>query len=124
MARGLLGAPRLTSAGPLVEEATSKRQLPQDVQFRPHSYREWSPEEFLEWQNQGIPPAELRDEMRFIESGRMDNMLKALHKFWIPLDPDEKETFSQRNPGLMQWLEAWASLEGLRPPSEDVDVSF
>jgi len=39
-----------------------------------------------------------------VEAGRFSDMLSELRKFYGPLDPDERKTFSRRNPGLMMWL--------------------
>lgn len=120
MAEGPLGFPRLTSIGPFVKEAKQPKELLRDIALRGHSYRNYDPEEFLLLSNAGINKGTLRTELDVIEDGRFNEMLNEAYNFWIPLDPDEKEMFAERNPDLLDWLEVYATLEEVRRPSEDL----
>lgn len=46
-----------------------------------------------------------------IEAGRFQPMLRAAHKVFGPLDPDEGREFGRRNPGIVMWLSAWGFTE-------------
>ena len=125
MNSGPLGVlPRLTSAGHLVNKQPQTNPVPTELNTRPHSYRGYSPEEFIQLVEQGVSKRDLRPELRDIEAGRFNDMLKEAYDFWVPLDLDEKEMFNKRNPELVAWLETYAVLEELRRPSEDVDIAL
>jgi len=118
---GLL--PRLTSASPLVNRQSSSKPVPVDLTTRPHSYRGYEPEEFMNLLEEGVSKSDLRTELKVIESRRFYDMLKETYDFWVPLDLDEKELFYSRSKHIVEWLEVYATLEDLRRPSEDVPVS-
>lgn len=110
----------------------------ESMMFRRRSYRNWSPFEFLEVaEREAIPIAEgqageldlfspeIRQEIedwpvevdgRTVartllerpEAGRLKPMLRAGHRFLVPLDPDEMEEWAKQNPGSMVWISAWA----------------
>lgn len=86
-------------------------ELFQDITLRPHSYRNYNPYEFRALKEADYDLAELRTELRVIEDGRFAEMLKAVHKMFVPLDADEKEDFADRNPGVIVWMNTWAMLE-------------
>jgi len=51
---------------------------------------------------------EVSDELlERVEAGRFRPMLSELMTFYTPLDPDERRTFSRRNPGLIMWLSVY-----------------
>lgn len=76
---------------------------------RGHSWRGWEPAELRQKVQEGeMTKTELRETLKFIEGGRFEPMLEATHKFYIPLDPDERKEFWRRNPDLMRWVNVWA----------------
>lgn len=121
MPEGPLGFPRLTSLGPLVEDKSPQEKMV-ELSLRPHSYRGYEPDEFIRLLNSGVEKRELRKELGAIEAGRFKDMLEEAYDFWIPLDLDEQETFYERNPDLVRWLEVYAATEELRRPSEEVEI--
>lgn len=112
MPKGPFGVPRLTSIGPFVEEDIDKTLTAEDLILRPHSIRQYRPEEFrVVAANSGKPEA--REVLRDVESGRFEPVLADFHKFFAHLDLDERKTWANGNPLLMQWVNTWAFLEDL-----------
>lgn len=122
MPEGPFGFPRLTSIGPLVEDDPSPDELFQDITWRPHSWRNYEPDEFIQLLESDYNKGEIRTELGVIESGRFKDMLKEAYNFFGPLDQDEKEEFYRRNPDLVRWLEVYARSEDLQKPSNVLDI--
>lgn len=122
MPEGPFGFPRLTSVGPFVSEFGDPEELLDDIKRRPHSYRNYEPQEFIYLIEEGENIREIRPALRRIEDGRFHTMLEKAHRFWFPLDQDEMELYAERNPRLIQWLEVYAKLEEQIAPSENVEV--
>lgn len=95
-----------------------------ELQRRPHSWRGYEPQEFID-----VAVADgkvnARKELRTLESGRFEPMLKAGHKFFSMLDRDEMEEFADRNQDLVNWISVWGFLEDLRyfEPYHELDYS-
>lgn len=89
----------------------------QTVERKPHSYRNWDPDLIARIVFQE-GKAEARRYLNFIEAGRFERMLANIHKMYIPLDPDERETFWERNPGVMVWVHVWAIANDQRTPRD------
>lgn len=119
MPEGPFGFPRLTNIGPFTNEEDAE-MLFMDLTTRPHSYREYNPDEFISLIESDYDEQEVRTELKTIESGRFYNMLEAAHKFWWPLDEDEMEDFYNENPVLVRWIEVYARLEDQSPPSKHI----
>lgn len=83
-----------------VNQPVSKPTM-NDLRIRGHSYRNFE-------------PAEMRDFLGYIESGRFKPLLEAVSKFYRALDPDERRRFWKRNPGLMAWVRVYNRAEDLR----------
>lgn len=89
-----------------------------EVRRTPHSYRNWEPELLVRIAFQeGEYTA--REWLGFIEAGRFENMLEAIHKMYIPLDKDERETFWRRNAPVLRWVHVWAILNAQRSPRDE-----
>lgn len=117
MPEGPFGFPRLTSVGPFVEDdIDNPEEKLEEITSRTHSYRNYSPEEFIKLKGE-VSGGELRGAMNAIEGGRFTPMLKKVHRFFIQLDGDEMHTFAERNPGLIEWVDAWAVAEDQIKPS-------
>lgn len=126
---------------PEYERNEKRREtLLKDLYTRRRSYREFTPGEMMEVADQefeitqgqarelNLFTPETREEIDWpieesgrllvrtgiiprIEDGRFQPLLRATHKFITRLDPDEKETFARRNPGIIMWVSAWAYSE-------------
>lgn len=89
---------------------------------RPHSWRNYEPAEFVAVaEREG--KAEARSHLRRVEDGRFNKFLKYAHKFFGPLDEDEREEFARRNPDLVAWIGAYGYLEDLQPYPEYAGVT-
>jgi len=87
----------------------------EEIGARPHSYRNWDPDEIARIAFQeGEYTA--REWLQYIEAGRFNEMLEAIHKMYVPLDADERETFWKRNPSVMVWVHVWAILNAQLSP--------
>lgn len=85
-----------------------------DLGMRGHSYRNFSPQEFLD----ALEESERRDvlaALERVESGRFEPFLANGSKFFSKLDKDEKRLFARRNPEYVLWLTVWNQLSGLNP---------
>ena len=71
--------------------------------YPPEVYEEESPGTTIE----AAPRDISRGLLHRVEDHRFDDMLKAWHNAYAPLDPDERKMFSRRNPGLIMWLSAY-----------------
>lgn len=112
MPEGPLGFPRLTSIGPFTTEEIDRDLTADDLALRGHSIRNYKPEEFrVVARNSGKPEA--REELRAVEGGRFNTLLKSYHEFFRALDPDERRTWANGNPLIMEWVNVWAFLEDL-----------
>lgn len=119
--KGPFGFPRMTSIGPMVEDSIRDKdpaELYQEMTLRPHSYRNYSPEEFHYLMDQEFDPVKVRELFSSIEGsrkgGRLENAVEKTYKFFGPLDEDERQFWSDRNPGMMEWLNVWARAQDLR----------
>lgn len=92
-----------------------------DLTMRGHSWRNYDPEEFLEAADMD-GKVRAREELRAVESGRFYEFLKAGHKFFAPLDPDERREWAERNPDVMDWIGVWGYLEDLTTFPEYTDI--
>jgi hypothetical protein len=102
---------------PSTEFSTDESITASEVANRPHSWREYDPKMFIHAaKNSGKGKA--RDALRRVEDGRFYEMLKYAHRFFGPLDADERETFANRNPDLMAWMAAYGYLEDLTAYSD------
>lgn len=81
---------------------------------RGHSWRGWEPAELRTVAKQG-GEADVREVLQFIESGRFYPMLKATHRMYVHLDPDERQEFWRRNPDLMRWVNVYEIAERQGP---------
>lgn len=102
--------PRRSGSPP--PESTLPEITAEELLRRPHSYRGFSPQlidAVIDTENK----TEARRVLQFIEDGRWDDMLADLHTAYVPLDPDEREMFWKRNPGLLSWVGAWARANDL-----------
>lgn len=88
-----------------------------DLTARPHSLRNYSPEEFRDEWHAAEPGSDRRTDIRLtlqrVEGGRFHAMLKAAHKMFATLDPDEKTAFANRNPRLVVWINTYGLVEHL-----------
>lgn len=96
-----------------------------DLALRAHSWRNYDPEEFIE-AAKADGKTKAREELRVVESGRFYDFLKAGHKFFAPLDPDEREEWARQNPDMMEWIGVWGFLEDLHafPEYSGIDPDF
>ena len=53
-----------------------------------------------------------------IEDGRFDDMLEEAHRFFFPLDKDEKEDFAEKHPILVKRIEDWGVVQEARQVSD------
>lgn len=83
-----------------------------DLTMRSHSWRNYEPEEFIE-AAKADGKVNAREELRTVEGGRFYPLLEAGHKFFTPLDPDERREWAKRNPDMMEWIAVWGYLEDL-----------
>lgn len=114
MPQGPFGFNRPFGVGPLVSESfegEDPQELFMSLSLRSHSLRNYDPREFRYLKRQGIPQPDLREELRVIESGRFEPILKETHRMFVHLDEDERQDFASNNPGIMDWVNAWAELE-------------
>lgn len=90
----------------------SEKTTTRELSLRPHSWRSHEPEEYIEAaESDGKPDA--RAELSSVEGGRFVPMLKAGHKFFAALDPDERRDWADQNPEMMDWISVWGYLEDL-----------
>lgn len=85
-----------------------------DLGMRSHSYRNFSPGEFLD----ALEESERRDvlsALERVESGRFEPFLANGSKFFDKLDEDEQRLFARRNPEYVFWLTVWNQLNGYNP---------
>lgn len=86
----------------------------QDLTMRGQQYRNFDPGEVAAViDNQGIEAGQRV--LRFIESARFEPFLSATSKFFDRLDRDEQDTFTQRNPDVVQWMTVWNESEEFNP---------
>jgi len=101
--------------------------IPNELQRRGHSYRNYDPQEFLDAgaaalteaiENDGQIGEEihetqqgLRSAFGRIEAGRFKGFLMPLSRMFAALDADEQEMFTRRNPGLVEWMDVATRLE-------------
>lgn len=83
-----------------------------ELRRRGHSYRNFDPYEVANLMDES-GRGEGRQFLGWVESGRMQPMLKATFDFYVPLDPDERKMFWRRNPDLMRWTVVYAISEHL-----------
>lgn len=88
------------------------RTTRQDITTRSHSWRNFEPEEFLEVA-MADGEANAREALKYVESGRFYPSLKETYNFFIPLDPDERREWVDRNPDMAKWIGVYAALEHL-----------
>jgi len=126
MPEGPFGLPRFTSIGPFVEQdleiPDDNQAALRDIQFRPHSIRNYDPREFRLLLDAGVERHELMKVIRSIEGERFDSMLDEAHRFFRALDEDERQGWARNNPGFMQWLNVWATLEEVQSFEEYEDL--
>ncbi len=88
-----------------------------EIRRRPHSYRNYSPDEFHrlidETEDRG-ELIQLRKEFEVIEAARFEDLLSTFHNFYWRLDKDERELFARRNPGMIEWVNVYARLDHLQ----------
>lgn len=56
----------------------------------------------------------IRRGLQGMEDGRFDSMMEAAHKFFIPLDQDEREDFADRHPEMVKRIDEWAAVQEMR----------
>lgn len=117
MPEGPFGFPRLTTVGPLVTEEKTDDELLNEIIAAGHSYRNYNPKAFIRLATTRKRKKRLRTQMSRMEGGRMNTMLKDIHRFFIQLDKDEMKTFADRNPGIIEWVDAWAEIEDQMKPT-------
>lgn len=61
---------------------------------------------------------EAQSALTFIESGRFTPFLEDVSQFFSKLDRDEQETFTRRNPDVVQWMGAYNRAHELNPYRE------
>lgn len=106
----ILDRPRLVK-----KRGKDERPLPE----RGHSYRNYTPEEFFEYsldEEGNLDESrymEARKTFRRMEGGRFHPMVDKVSLMFSKLDPDEKELFAEKNPGLIKWVGIHGFLEEL-----------
>lgn len=107
--------------------APRRTPLIDDLGERRRSYRNFTPQDFREvWMDAAgdhTQEALVRNLWKRIESNRFRPVLRFGHKFFTPLDPDERRSWARRNPGLIEWISVWAMTEHLANAEEIPDVS-
>lgn len=83
-----------------------------DLLRRTHSWRNYDPEEFVEAARVD-GKVNARQELKAVEGGRFYPFLKAGHKFFRALDPDEMQSWANQNPEMMKWIGVYGYLEDL-----------
>jgi len=96
----------------------------EELRRRPHSYRGFEPREFdTVIDREGVEAA--REALGRVEAGRWEEMLKAVHDAYVPLDGErgkrsnERAQMWRRNPGLLHWVGVWARMNYLSDPRAD-----
>lgn len=84
---------------------------------RAHSYRNYQPEEFFAALEESSE-ADVRSALTSVEAGRFEEFLSKVSPFFAKLDRDERETFTQRNPGVVRWMSVWNRVNGFDPYTE------
>lgn len=90
-----------------------------DLRTRGHSLRNYDPDEFYELYAEAVESEDyekirtLRGVLKFIESERFYPMLAATHKMFGALDPDERRSWADGNPELMEWTGVYGLVEDL-----------
>lgn len=103
----------------LVSEAYNREKNERPLTQRGHSYRNYTPKEFIEYSldEEGKLDDEKQTEARMVlrrmEGGRFHPMLDKISLMFSHLDPDEKKMFASRNPGIMRWVGVFGFLEDL-----------
>lgn len=90
------------------------RTTRRDIQKQTHSWRNFEPEQFIEVAKTD-GEANAREALKYVEDGRFYPMLKEAYNFFIPLDPDEKREWVNRNSDMAEWVGVYAALEHLNP---------
>lgn len=86
----------------------------QELILRGQQYRNYEPQEFWDaLDNSG--EAETRDALHSIEADRFWPLLEAVSDMFFKLDNDERDLFTDRNPGLVEWMSVWNAANGLNP---------
>lgn len=96
---------------PFEPKAIGDDDLLESLKTRRRSYRNFTPHEIRQILTNGN--FEAREVLGRIESGRFDPVLGRGHKFFAPLDPDERRLFARRNPGMMEWISVWGAAQHL-----------
>lgn len=96
-------------------------ELERDIKLRPHSWRGYEPQEFMQLARE-TDQRTARGELKTVEAGRLAEMLRYTHKFFTPLDADEKRDWANRNPDMVEWMGVWAALEDQDPHTEFTGV--
>ena len=84
-----------------------------DLTLRAHSWRNFEPWEVLIAAKNDGKRTVRAEVWPFIEDGRFEPALKEGHRFFTPLDPDERADFYLRNPDYMDWVSVWGYTEDL-----------
>lgn len=108
-------------------EPIMDRTLQDDLGKRRRSYRNFTPDDFRRiWTDAAgdhRDEAQVRELWKRIEANRFQPVLETGHKFFSPLDPDERKSWARRNPGLIEWVSVWGMTEHLANAEEIPDVS-
>jgi len=94
----------------------------EDLTHRPHSYRNYDPQEFVDALEAGEDSAGLRSALNRIESARLEPLLENTSSMFARLDRDEQETFTRRNAGLVRWMSVYNRLNDFDPSVEFYDL--
>lgn len=96
---------------------SNQKNSRRDLTRRSHSYRNYLPEEFIQYsltENGKIDRdkyGKARETFRSIEDGRFFKMIYRVHLFFSALDTDEKELWKERNPELIEWIGVYGFIE-------------
>lgn len=103
----------------LFRRAMGRKDGKTPLERRGHSYRNYNPHEFIEYSldEEGNldfeKQREARNVLKRMEGGRWHPMLDKASIMFAALDPDEKEMWADRNPGIMVWVGVLGFLEDL-----------